>query len=478
MFDFSHHYLRFPDELSGRLDVLFNDTIYDAVDLAIDRSPHEFVPLSDVVAFKREARNPQDAPDVEFMYVDIGSINTVRGEPDAEKMVGRDARSSRMRRVIHRNYVLVSTTRPTRNAICIVPDNLDNQICSTGFAVLETKPEMMPTFLFYSLRSGFCNLQFEKYCSGSGYPAINQEMDLPKIRVPRPDVGLQQQVIDRLIPFETEARELEDQAKLARQQANNTLLSELGLEPPLMPNYFFKGKTEKNSFFFTAYPTELKDRLHFLFYDPKYSYLDELSKKYKTVSLGSVCRKPIHRGEQVKEDEAGIYPWLKTVNLKNQYIDFEGASRVSEQTFAANQKAMALKGDILLTSTGYVSMGKVDIYEADTQSLVDTHISIIRLNEYYDPHFVAYLLRSHLGQLQIERWWTGASGQIELSQTDIAKFSIVSCEDLPYSEQRDIADKITMRLSAAQELELRAKRRRDEASRVFESFVLGQPLLT
>jgi type I restriction enzyme S subunit len=92
---------------------------------------------------------------------------------------------------MYADTILVSITRPTRNAIAIVPKELDGQICSTGFAVLKCKGNMNNRFLFHALRTRLVNWEFQKNCSGSGYPAINQEIDLPKIKVPKPLINEQ-----------------------------------------------------------------------------------------------------------------------------------------------------------------------------------------------------------------------------------------------------------------------------------------------
>lgn len=127
MFDFSHFYHRFPEELNnGRIDVLYRDKIYDAIVERIRQSPFNFYPLYELVDIVKESRNPQENPDEEFFYVDIGSIDTLIGVANPERLLGSQATSSRVRRVIKKGNVLVSTTRPTRNAICIVPEELDN----------------------------------------------------------------------------------------------------------------------------------------------------------------------------------------------------------------------------------------------------------------------------------------------------------------------------------------------------------------
>lgn len=150
----------------------------------------------------------------------IGNVDTKWGELNSVVMKGKDAKSSRMRRVMYEGNVLVSTTRPTRNAIAIVSTELDKQICSTGFAVLKCKPTMNNRFLFYALRTWLSNLQFAKHCSGSGYPAINQETDLPHIRVPvLLAIDDQAKIASEVDDLTSKAREIEGESKNKQQIA-------------------------------------------------------------------------------------------------------------------------------------------------------------------------------------------------------------------------------------------------------------------
>jgi type I restriction enzyme S subunit len=205
----------------GRLDFEFNNPKYDIIDTVIANSKAEFVELIDAVDFLQDSDNPTERPDVDFLYADIGNVDMKWGELNSVVMKGRDATSSRMRRVIHEGNVLVSTTRPTRNAIAIVPKQLDKQICSTGFAVLKCKPTMNNRFLFYALRTWLSNLQFAKHCSGSGYPAINQETDLPHIRVPLlPVIDDQVKIADEVDDLLSKARKIEGESKNKHEVAN------------------------------------------------------------------------------------------------------------------------------------------------------------------------------------------------------------------------------------------------------------------
>src|SRR6266849_674598 len=83
-----------------------------------------------------EQRDPRENPSEEFSYVDIASIdNQSKTIIAAKRIIGADA-PSRARKVIREGDVIVSTVRPNLNAVSVVPTNLDNEICSTGFSVL------------------------------------------------------------------------------------------------------------------------------------------------------------------------------------------------------------------------------------------------------------------------------------------------------------------------------------------------------
>jgi restriction endonuclease S subunit len=218
------YYADYVNEFN-RLDFEFNNPKYDVINTAIANSKAEFAELVDVVDFLQDSRNPTERPEEDFLYADIGNVDTRWGELNSVTMKGEKAKSSRMRRVMYEGNVLVSTTRPTRNAIAIVPKELDKQICSTGFAILKCKPTMNNRFLFHALRTWLSNLQFAKHCSGSGYPAINQETDLPHIRVPvLPSIEDQAEIASEVDDLMSKAREIEDESKNKQQIAKTVFV--------------------------------------------------------------------------------------------------------------------------------------------------------------------------------------------------------------------------------------------------------------
>lgn len=133
------------------------------------------VKLGDVCHSKTETRNPADAPDSTFSYVDITSVDNVSKRIVAPKeLLGRSA-PSRARQVIRAGDVLVSTTRPNLNAVALVPPELDGQIASTGFCVLRPGAEIESEFLFSFVRTPAFISSLTELTKGALYPAVNDK---------------------------------------------------------------------------------------------------------------------------------------------------------------------------------------------------------------------------------------------------------------------------------------------------------------
>lgn len=221
--EFTHKFFRYPSQITSRLDTLYNDIVFDKLFENIEISSYNFFELSKYVDLRLELRNPQNEPEEFFDYVDIGNIDTAYGQPYAIRMQGFEATSSRVRQVMYANDILVSTTRPTRRAIAMVPDALNNQICSTGFAVLTPKEGVSGEFLFHILRSEIVTAQFERLCSGSGYPAINKENDVLRILIPEVDSDKQEVVLSKIRPKLERAKLLEIEAENKWSEAKQRL---------------------------------------------------------------------------------------------------------------------------------------------------------------------------------------------------------------------------------------------------------------
>jgi type I restriction enzyme S subunit len=130
------------------------------------------VRLGEVCEEQTGTRDPRSEPDTSFRYIDITSVDNVSKRIVAPKsLLGRDA-PSRARQIIRTGDVLVATTRPNLNAVALVPPQLDNEVCSTGFSVLRPKPELCSHYLFAFVRSREFVDSLSGSVKGAMYPAV------------------------------------------------------------------------------------------------------------------------------------------------------------------------------------------------------------------------------------------------------------------------------------------------------------------
>jgi type I restriction enzyme S subunit len=155
------------------------------------------VPISRVADIIKKKRDPTAKPEVLFKYVDIASVDVETGViARPQELTGLEA-PSRAKKVIHAYDIIISTCRPTRGAIAVIPEDLHGEICSTGFSVVRAKENTNPFYLHFALRLDSTLEQFRKWSTGSSYPAILDE-DVAKTLIPVPDPKIQDQIAKTL----------------------------------------------------------------------------------------------------------------------------------------------------------------------------------------------------------------------------------------------------------------------------------------
>lgn len=151
------------------------------------------------VCLPPERRDPTKNPSNRFVYVDISAIdNTVGKIVSPKEILGQNA-PSRARKVIQTGDIIFATTRPYLKNIALVPPELDEQICSTGFCVLRANREFAePEFLFHLCRSDFVTDQLTaSKMRGASYPAVTDN-DIYNTLIPLPPLDEQRRIVAHL----------------------------------------------------------------------------------------------------------------------------------------------------------------------------------------------------------------------------------------------------------------------------------------
>lgn len=119
--------------------------------------------------------DPRKSPDVEFEYIDIGSVGMGSGKIVATRtFLGMDA-PSRARQVVKAGDTVLSTVRTYQKKTALVPGVLDQAIASTGFSVLRPSDGVHPYFLFFQVFGDEFVRSLNKKQTGTSYPAVREK---------------------------------------------------------------------------------------------------------------------------------------------------------------------------------------------------------------------------------------------------------------------------------------------------------------
>jgi restriction endonuclease S subunit len=149
-------------------------------------------------------------------------------------------------------------------------------------------------------------------------------------------------------------------------------------------------------------------------------------------------------------------PIIKVRNVTGEGIDWN-TDFVLRSFYEGRQSSHLHVNDVLVTTTGLGTIGRVDLLETDT-CMTDGHVTSLRLRmpNRITPDFLVHYLRSPLGQMQMQRYTVGCTGQTELNDGDLEQLKVIFPPDR--DEQNDV-------LGEAKRYEDAARKAREEHQR-------------
>ena len=143
---------------------------------------------------KTETVNPVKKPDDLIDYIDVSSVSSADLRIVATQCIQGKHAPSRARKRVRVNDVIFATIRPTLRRIAIVPEQLDGQVCSTGFFVFRPKPELDFRFVFHYLQTEDFMAAMDNLQKGASYPAVT-DGDIRAQPIPLPPLPEQHRIV-------------------------------------------------------------------------------------------------------------------------------------------------------------------------------------------------------------------------------------------------------------------------------------------
>lgn len=260
--------------LGDRFDVSFQ-LGNNASTSFIKHNPHR--PLGEIAEFSSESWDQKSIFADIFPYIEIGNVDITTGEISAIEPISIKDAPSRAKKIVRKNDILVSTTRPNRGAICLYEQD-EISIASTGFSIIRNiDNNIIRDFLFVMLRMPFSLEQMQLRSSGGNYPAII-ESELKKILIPIPQKEVQEHIINIYSQAQQARLEKRQEAKQLLESIDDYLLEALKIEKK-------QQKKEKRSQALRNISSIIGGRLDVSFYSERF---EMISTKYANEKLSSL----------------------------------------------------------------------------------------------------------------------------------------------------------------------------------------------
>ncbi len=258
-----------------------------------------------------------------------------------------------------------------------------------------------PFFISTFLNSRIGKLQSDQNITGIERPALDYET-IHRFRIPRVSEGLQ----DAIAATVQRGHHKFAEVKQSFEKVENLLSVALGLQDWRPPEPLTYCRQASDAF--------IASRIDAEFHRPKVDALRQaLAKRFELKELSDLG--VVDNGQSVPYDEQGEVPIIRSGDLS----DLEDGSRFLRAR--SDKPIYKLEpGDVLVSSIGFGSIGKIQVFNKTGIYGTVSEVTVIRQGK-LNPYFVESFLRSRFGQMQIDRYITGATGQLHLYKRDVGK---------------------------------------------------------
>ena len=410
----------------------------------------------------------QKKPDEKFTYIDVGSIDNIRGElkPDLNTIEAADA-PSRARKLAQPGSVIYATVRPYLKNIAVIEKEFSPPaIISTAFAILHPLPFVESQFLFYWLRSSAFEREVSAYAKGVAYPAIS-DGDLKGCVVPLPPLAEQKRIVAKV----DELMALCDRLALQQQEreTRHAALARASLArfadaptPANLPFLFHPS--------YAIRPADLRKSILTLAVQGLLVPHDAESADWETRKLKELTTKmgsgSTPSGGKESYQETGV-PLIRSMNVHFGGFVRHGLAFLNDEQAEKLRNVTVKADDVLLNITG-ASIGRVATAPKDMEGArVNQHVCILRPTAEIIPPFLELFLASPVVQNLIDDVQVGATREA-LTKAMIEQFEI----PVPsLAEQRRIVAKVEQLMALVDALETQLAASRATAANLLSALV-------
>lgn len=465
--DNSNCYYYFRNSEDNRLDFDFYHPDLDIINSLNELTEYNIVSLEDIIKNIKSGTTPSGMKYIDEGINFLGASNISKYGVDLTnvKKIDEEYHNNQLSNSQLKSGDILITMAGTIGKSALFENEAPSNI-NQAVARLEIDDSViLGEYLVKYLNSYLGVLFFTKYQHEVSQPNINLE-EIKKIKVILPPLNIQKNIMDRIRIIEHKANFYKKNIDELYFAIDELFINVFYNNEDINEFYLFKNNNTFSEVFYN-FLEEDTYRLDFSFF-----YHDNILKKLKNnemILLKNICKSPIKMGEQPIYSEKGV-KIFKTVDLKNGCsLDYDNTMFVSKEFYNSKPNAQIKNGNILISSAGYGSIGKVSVYDSNELAMANHKLLIVDLKEEYNPYFISYFLESQLGQIQFDKWVSGSSGQIQLYPHDLGNFLV---PNIPLEEQNEFVIQISREYEKFKEYNVEFEKFWAESENIFLNSIL------
>ncbi len=294
-----------------------------------------------------------------------------------------------------------------QNGKSAIAQNLLNGVgCgSTEFFVLRPKHNnILIKYIHFILRDNRVLKSAQNSFGGSAGQQRVSSSYLKTIKIPLPPIEIQQKIVDIYTDAQNAGLQKYKEAKKLLDSIDNVVNRYLGIKIP-EKNDFSKAKG------LTPISQLIGERFDPYFHDPYFEKaFAELSKskhplkKLRDISVLITSGITPKAGGDAYTDALSGIAFIRSGDINiNGNINFDELLYIKPEVHNKQMKSSkVLNNDIMIAIVG-ATIGQIGIYHSDKEANINQAIALVRLKSGYDHEYVKELLKSSIGQLNLDR---------------------------------------------------------------------------
>ncbi|WP_152059508.1 restriction endonuclease subunit S [Aliarcobacter butzleri] len=211
-------FINFKNMIHWGYDQIYTNSVF--------KSKYSIKTLDSSINFKKKPFVKKIYEKDFFEYVDISSVDPLLGIVSSQSIKLNEA-PSRATQYINTGDLMIATTRPYLKKFAIVEEKYNDNICSSGFTVIEYSPNKYNLeYIKEFLQSYYGIEQMKEKMTGGLYPAITLK-ELKNIKIPFPDINIQNEIAYKIELLKNEIKLFNQQSEQNKDLAIQDFESEI-----------------------------------------------------------------------------------------------------------------------------------------------------------------------------------------------------------------------------------------------------------